>query len=214
MKSIISLPVGSVAANCYLLSSDIGNCLIIDPGAEPERIIREIINAGFTPKHILLTHGHHDHIGGVKRLLQHFPEMKVFIGTNDLELLQDVEKSYVPKNYLNKEDYLIDEVELLREGDQLRLDELTIQVLETPGHTKGGVTYRCEKKLFTGDTLFFKGSGQFDLYGGNFDELKQSLKRLAELDGDYEVYPGHGAVTTLAFERNYNPYMPNKLSED
>ncbi len=89
----------------------------------------------------------------------------------------------------------------------ISLGSTEIKVMETPGHTKGGVCYIADQVIFTGDTLFFCSCGRTDFPGGSFSEIKNSLQRLAALNGDYRVYPGHDRATTLAFERQNNPYM-------
>lgn len=209
----ITLTVGILAANCYLLCSDQGNCAIIDPGANPKRIAREITEAGLSPKMILLTHGHHDHFGAAKELLTRFPKIPLYIGEEDLELLSDPVKSYASTRTKNLENFLIHEAHELSDGDELHLDELTIRVLHTPGHTKGSVVYVCKDSMFSGDTLFLEDCGNCDFYGGSFAKMKTSLKHLAELPEDYTVYPGHGPSTTLSFEREHNPYMPIGLQK-
>ena len=108
---------------------------------------------------------------------------------------------------LDWSNYYLPEVKEIEEGRKLSLDDLTIKVIETPGHSLGGVCYLCGEVIFAGDTLFRETVGRCDLYGGNFDTLRQSLAKLAALEGDYTVYPGHGDSTTLAYERQNNPYM-------
>lgn len=209
----ITLTVGLLAANCYLLCSAQGNCAIIDPGANPKRIAREIAAAGLSPKMILLTHGHHDHFGAAKELLRQFPNIPLYIGEEDLELLKDPVKSYASTRTTKLENFLIDEAQGLSDGEELLLDELTVQVMHTPGHTKGSVVYLCKDSMFSGDTLFLNDCGNCDFYGGSFAKMKASLKELAELSQDYIIYPGHGPSTTLSFERENNPYMPIGLQK-
>ena len=96
---------------------------------------------------------------------------------------------------------------MLREGSQIQVGPLTFDTLETPGHTPGGVTFRCGDALFTGDTLFQGSCGRTDLPGGSMEQELRSLARLASLEGDYEVYPGHMEASSLDFERRYNPYL-------
>ena len=90
---------------------------------------------------------------------------------------------------------------------EVQLDELAFTCIETPGHTEGGVTYRVDGALFTGDTLFKESAGRTDLYGGDYGKLKASLAKLAALEGDFAVYPGHGDATTLEYERQTNSYI-------
>lgn len=204
---ITNLPVGFLGTNCYILCSAKSSCAIIDPGAQPEKLAAEIEAKKLTVKYLLLTHGHHDHIGGVKKLMEKYTEAKLYIGKDDLEMLEDGEKSYAAVRSSNADEYLIKNAVALEEGQELELDELTIRALFTPGHTKGGVTFVCRDVLFSGDTLFRRDCGRTDLYGGDYEAIKLSLKKLSELEGDYTVYPGHGASTTLQYERVNNQYM-------
>ena len=204
---VIDIPVGMLGTNCYLLSSPEKNCVIIDPGAQPDKIANVIREEGLTPKYILLTHGHHDHIGGVKRLMELFPEVKMYIGKGDAEMLTQSDKSHALFRGMDSKDYIFDKTDTMGEGDTFTVDALTIRVLETPGHSLGGLTFLCENLMFSGDTLFLLEVGRTDLYGGSYPVLKQSLKKLCDLEGDYIVYPGHGESTTLEYERKGNPYI-------
>ena len=200
------MPVGLLGTNCYLLISDKNSCAVIDPGAQPEKIAKVIKDKGLTPRYILLTHGHHDHIGGVKKLLAAF-EMPLYIGQGDGELLTDDQKNRAALRYPNTDEYTINGAQLLEDGQELTLDELTIKVIATPGHTRGGVCFLCKDVIFSGDTLFRDDIGRCDLYGGDYDVMLESLQKLAALPGDYTVYPGHGENTTLEYERKNNRYI-------
>lgn len=204
---ITIMPVGLLGTNCYLLASEAGGCAVIDPGAQPEKICGEIAKRGYIPRCILLTHGHHDHIGGVKKLREQYPEVPLYIGAADNELLEDGRGSRILSQKLSQAQYEFGEAELLQDGQELELDELKIRVITTPGHTKGGVCYVCGDTIFSGDTLFLGDVGRTDLYGGDYAVLKSSLQKLAGLPGDYTVYPGHGEHTTLEHERKNNRYI-------
>lgn len=204
---IAIIPVGMLGTNCYLLESKQKNCAVIDPGAQAEKIIKLIQKEGLTPKMVLLTHGHHDHIGGVNQLLEEYPGIPVYIGEEDLAMLEDTDKNRAAYRYDNLEAYIISHGEAIGEGETLELDELTIRVLHTPGHTRGGLIYLCGDAMFAGDTLFYENCGRCDLEGGDYPTMLQTLKRLAELEGDYIVYPGHGQSSTLEHERQHNRYM-------
>ncbi len=205
MKVIIA-PVGTLGTNCYIAGSESGDAFVVDPGAQPEKLAGILKEQNLTPKYILLTHGHYDHIGGVKGLMEKFPDITLYIGENDKEMLEDASKSYANR-WDDGEDHRILGAQTLKEGDTLEVGNLTVSVLDTPGHTKGGVCYLCGDVIFSGDTLFRGDIGRCDLYGGNFDVMKQSLAKLAALEGDYTVYPGHEQSTTLDYERAYNPYL-------
>lgn len=204
---IAIIPVGMLGTNCYLLQSEKKSCAIIDPGAQGKKILDIIEKEGLTPRMILLTHGHHDHIGAVKEIAKKCTDIKVYIGADDLELIEDATKNRAAMHFQQTDDYIIKGAETLKDGQELTVDELTIRVVTTPGHTRGGVAYLCRDVMFSGDTLFAGECGRCDLYGGDYEVMKKSLKKLAELEGDYEVYPGHGDSSTLEKERKTNRYM-------
>lgn len=209
---IITIPVGSLGTNCYILCSKAHCCAVIDPGAQPEKIIERIKEEKLTVRYILLTHGHHDHIGGVKKLAAEFEDVKVFIGKGDAEMLGDAKKSLASLRYAKSDEFIIENAETLIEGQELELDELKIRAIETPGHTKGGCSYICRDAIFSGDTLFYGDVGRCDLYGGDYEVMKKSLRKLAELEGDYRVYPGHGDSSSLEYERMHNTYIAEACS--
>ena len=198
-------PVGPIGTNCYIVEEE-GSCAVIDPGAQSARLGAFLEANGLSPSHILLTHGHYDHIGAVKALREKFG-CKLVIGRGDAELLSDLEKSLGCMGMEPPETYLMTPDLLVGEGDTVKAGELAFEVFETPGHTKGGVSYRCGDALFTGDTMFAGNIGRTDFYGGSYREIIASLKKLAALPGDYRVLPGHGPESTLSWERELNPYM-------
>lgn len=205
--------LGMLGTNCYLLISSGNKCIVIDPGAQSGKLISYFEDKNITPVYILLTHGHHDHIGAVKKLMEAYPECRLYIGKNDVELLGDGQKSLAMLKYNDASDFLVQNANPLNEGDTVSLDEIEIKVINTPGHTRGGVTYICGDNLFTGDTLFCGDVGRTDLYGGDWNTLKASLKKLADLDGDFAVYPGHGDSSTLNRERKQNVYMNGQYNQ-
>lgn len=212
---MIWITVGTLEANCYILPASAGRGVVIDPGDEGEKISEELDKNGLYPAWILLTHGHHDHIGAVRTLKARYPETKVAVGQEDVELLNDTSKS-LPFMYLPKEELLREDL-ALGDGDVIEEGELSFQAVATPGHTKGGMCFICqrrgeaEKLLFTGDTLFDGEIGRCDLYGGNYLTMLDSLRKLAALPGEYHVYPGHGGDTTLDRERRVNLYMKDAI---
>lgn len=207
---LITLPVGAIGTNCYIAVSKENNCIIIDPGANAQKIINEIEKIKATPKYILLTHGHYDHIGAVKKLSKYFKNLPFYIHQNDVEMLCDPEHVYGSMRSIGEDDYKFESVEnTLKEGDEIAVDELKIKVVETPGHTKGGVIYLLDDIMFAGDTLFREEIGRVDLYGGDHEVMKNTLKKLVNLPGNYTVYPGHGEATSLDYERKNNFYINN-----
>ncbi len=195
---IITLPVGMLAANCYLLCSDSNNCAIIDPGAEPERIAKKITEQNLIPKMILLTHAHFDHIGGAAALQEKYG-VPVWLHRSDWELALDPVKNL--SSMLGSRQFAVHPDRALEDKGQLHLDEITIGVIETPGHTPGGVSLLAGGALFSGDTLFDGGYGRTDFWGGDWNALSDSLQKLLRLPGETKVYPGHGSDTTIAAQR-------------
>ena len=193
------LQVGPIGTNCYFLQDEeSGLMAIIDPGDDWERILHQVKKAEGEVKYILLTHGHYDHTTAVPDLVKALPGVQVYIhqadangaGSQLFPLAAQVKD-------LNNYD----------EGDTLSLGSLTIEVLHTPGHSKGSVTLKVGDVLFTGDTLFCGSCGRTDLRGGSYEEIMASLKRLGELEGDFHVCPGHDRTSTLERERKYNPFL-------
>ena len=195
MLNILTLPLGSYQTNCYIAwAENADSCIVIDPGYEPETVLAEVWRLGKTIDAILLTHGHFDHVGGV-RFLAERGDAPIYIHSAELTLPESFTDG--PLVYTRNYD----------EGDVLELAGLSLQVIHTPGHTPGSVCLLCEDTMFSGDTLFMDSCGRTDFPGGDGTLMHQSLRRLAELPGDYKVLPGHGPATQLAQERKYNPYL-------
>lgn len=197
-----SLTVGLIGTNCYLLwDESAGNAAaIVDPGGSADLILNKIKQEKLDVKMILLTHGHFDHVMGVPDLLEAYPDLPVYITETDYPEARDGGQF----GYRMGE---VSSVQFYDEGDTVELGRLKIDVLRTPGHTPGSVTLRVEDVLLTGDTLFCGSCGRTDFPGGSYADMQRSLKRLADLPGDYRVYPGHEGSTTLDYERRYNPFM-------
>ena len=200
---IITTVVGSLQTNCYLLiDEETKLAALIDPGDNAEKLLALIKSEGVTLKYILLTHGHRDHTLAVPAVKQAIPEAEVYIGEAD---------AHSTGIYHYPLADLIPDLKFYGEGDTLALGSLTIRVMATPGHTLGGVTLLVGDAMFCGDTLFAGSVGRTDLPGGNAMQLFASLRRLGGLAGDCTVYPGHMEKTTLAREREYNPYLRQAL---
>ena len=185
------LTLGDYQTNCYLVSDGAGNTAVIDPGYEPQTILARLQAEHLHPCAILLTHGHFDHVGGVKALAEaaHLP-----VWLNEKELTLPPSLTDGPLYYTNG----------YGEGDTVRVGELEFSVLETPGHTPGSVCLRCSDVLFSGDTLFAGSCGRTDFPGGSETDMKASLHRLSQLPGPLTVCPGHGPTTTLEREHVFN----------
>ena len=204
--------LGELATNCYLLIDEAsGEAAIVDPADEAERLQHAVEDAGVTLRYILLTHGHRDHTLAAPRLHELFPDAEVYIHAAD--------KGSVGM-YSHPMDELIgDALKFYGEGDTLPLGGLTLEVLHTPGHTGGSVCLKCvqgdsrapltsgSRALFTGDTLFAGSMGRVDLPGAQPERMFSSLGRLARMEGEYDVLPGHGETSTLSHERQYNLYL-------
>ena len=195
---IKTLPVGLIETNCYVVTDeDTLKCAIIDPGADSGTILDYIESNRLSPEAIFITHGHFDHTMALNAVRE-ATGAPVYINENEVD-----------RSGQNDRHKLADNGKLTwyAEGDVISVGNLKFTVLDTPGHSPGSVTLKCEGVLFTGDTLFHGDCGRTDLGGGSREVILQSLKRLAELDGDYEVYPGHEESTTLSSERSFNRDM-------
>ena len=198
------LQVGPIGTNCYILEDEAAKlAAVIDPGDEAEKILSVLKEDGVETRYILLTHGHYDHTTGVPDLHRALPEAQVYIHRADA---QGAGSRLFP---LAGE---IADLHFYDEGDTLPLGGLTIHVLHTPGHSKGGVTLQVGDVLFCGDTLFAGSCGRTDLNGGSYEEIMQSLKRLGQLPGDYHVCPGHDVTSTLERERKTNPFLREAMA--
>ena len=186
------LTLGLYQTNTYILSNGT-EAAVIDPGYEPDTILDAL--EGLTLKAILLTHGHFDHVGAVRELVA---ETGCEVWIHAAEGTMPPMVTAGPLYYTHTYD----------EGDTIcPITGVEITVLHTPGHTPGSVCLLCGRDLFSGDTLFEGSCGRVDLPGGNGHQMVASLRRLAALQADYQVHPGHGGSTALSAERRYNPYM-------
>jgi len=200
--------VGPVAENCYIARRDGSERgLIIDPGEEPERILEVVETLGITVEAILITHCHFDHIGAVAPVAK-ATGAPVWCPSLEVPVLADI-MSYVPwPGFGPYESYDADKT--VSGGEHLSFAGLEIDVVFTPGHSPGHVTYAIaeEKAVFSGDVLFKGSVGRVDLPGGDWGTLLESIRGLVEgYPEDTTVYPGHMAITTLGAERATNPFL-------
>ena len=194
---IKTIPVGQLETNCYVVTNeDTLECVVIDPGDESNAILDYIESNHLKCRAVMLTHGHFDHVGAADAVAGETGVPVYMNVRDDARRGGDAHLPYMLKE--NGKSY--------DDGDVIEAAGLRFEVLATPGHTPGGVTLRCGDALFTGDTLFKGSCGRTDLTGGNMEQELASLRRLCELDGDYEVYPGHMDASTLERERAFNYY--------
>ncbi len=201
---VIQMELGNFATNTYIIYDENLDAVIIDPAAEAKKIISTIEKNNLKPKFILLTHGHPDHVGALYELKEKY-NLKVYINEKDQEMLETNSTYFGPMLGLDIKDVKGDSY--LKDGQELSLGNLKFKIIETPGHTKGGVCILIENILFSGDTLFLGSMGRTDFPGGNEEEIFSSLKKLMELPDETVVLPGHGPKTTIGYERKYNPYV-------
>lgn len=204
MLQIKRMQVGQIGTNCYLLEDpEEKRCAVIDPGDQAGDIDAAIRQEGLNLEMILITHGHFDHVLAVPGLLEKWPGTPVYVHKQEVNW-QGTGDSYMllaPVPALHTVD----------EGDVIAFGSHKITVLHTPGHSPGSVCYQVGDVLFVGDTLFAGSCGRTDFVGGSVSEILLSLKRLAQLDGNFRVCPGHDRLTDLETERRTNPFVQQAL---
>lgn len=205
MVKITNIVSGYLGTNTYFIYREgETDCIVIDP-ANAESALKKCRELGVECKYILLTHGHFDHVLGVSKL-KDSTDAAIYIHEADAAALYDTKVSLGAMVGASHEPCTADFI--VNDGDILKLGSITLRVIATPGHTKGGVCYLFEEErtIFSGDTLFRLSVGRDDLPGGDGDELLNSIVyKLYSLNGDYRVLPGHLRETTLDFERKHNP---------
>jgi glyoxylase-like metal-dependent hydrolase (beta-lactamase superfamily II) len=207
MKIFTTL-AGSIGTNCYmLLSEDEKEAAIIDPADFIADYADKIVALGAELKYIILTHGHGDHTGGVPEFKKRFPGAKLAAGRHEEELLRNSSINF-SSEILGGKLNLTPDI-LLKDGDELTLGDLTLRIIETPGHTVGGISILVNNEiLFSGDTLFHASIGRTDLPTGDYDTLIRSIReKLFTLADDVRVLPGHMGETTIGFEKRNNPFL-------
>jgi len=203
-----TIVVGDLGVNCYLLADrDTKEGLVIDPGAEPERILAAINNSGIKVLHVLNTHGHFDHIGGNRKVTE-ATGGRLMISKEDEHFLSMASRSAAMYGLAAEDSpkpaaYLV-------EGDLIRFGRHELKVIHIPGHSPGGSCFYLAKEgiLISGDSLFAESIGRTDLPGGSQAQLVGSIRaKLMTLPEETKVFPGHGPSTSIGHEKRHNPYL-------
>ena len=198
-----SASFGGMGNNCYLIVDEKTNqSALVDCTEYSQKMVDLIGDTDL--KYILLTHGHFDHITGTKAVKEKYG-CSVAISEEDKDMLSSGRLSLA--FFTNSPQNDVEADNILKDGDVIKLGETEINVVSTPGHTRGSVCFIAEDYIFSGDTLFCCSCGRTDFPGGSVSEMMSSLKKLSELDGDYKIMPGHDETSTLEFERKNNPYL-------
>lgn len=201
-----AMTVGSYCSNCYIVASNnTREAAIIDPGADFIKIDAKIIELGLKPKMIILTHAHGDHICAVKEVIEKY-NTKVYIHEDDALALSDSKINF--SKVLFGKDISINADVKLKDGDVLELGDLKLEIIHTPGHTKGGICIKVGNIMMTGDTLFNNSIGRTDFPGGSFEEIIDSIQeKIFKYDEDIIIYPGHNSPSTIKSEKLSNPFV-------
>ena len=197
------LPLGLIRSNCYCVTGDKG-CIIIDAGFSSDKVLTLLKSHSDKEQLILLTHGHFDHIGGAEYLRKE-TGTPIAIGENDAAALSDNDVNMSTRFHAHYKAFTPDR--LLKDEETFSVGDLSVRVMETAGHTAGGVCYLINGALFSGDTLFYESVGRTDHPFGDTLKLIASVKKLYRLPDDTPVYPGHGSQTTIRYEKSNNPFV-------
>ena len=205
---ITNLPSGALQANTYLAVDEKTNeGFIVDPGGYNKVLTKEVRDNDVNIKYIILTHGHSDHICGVNEHKAEFPDAKIVAYKDEEAMLENPNLKQSPGfgvPYSTKADILVSD------GDELKVGDVTLKFIHTPGHTEGGMCIYVKeaKALFSGDTLFRQSIGRTDFPGGSYKEIMDSIrKKLFLLPDDTNVFPGHMGTTSIGFEKENNPFV-------
>ncbi|MBD3217682.1 MAG: MBL fold metallo-hydrolase [candidate division Zixibacteria bacterium] len=200
------LPVGMMEVNCYLVyDAESKEGVIIDPGDEGSHIIHRVEELGLKISQIILTHGHGDHIGAVEYIHKRLG-LKLAIGKGDAPMISDASSNLSQNLGLMLE--LPPPDVNLSEGDTIAVGNQKLTVIETPGHTLGGISLVGEGFVISGDLIFAGSIGRVDLPGGDYDTIITAIKtKILPLGDEYAIYPGHGPKTTVLQEKTFNPFL-------
>ncbi len=197
------LPLGHIKSNCYLISTE-KSAIVIDPGFNSLNVTEFLKTNCHKERLILLTHSHFDHIGGAYNLRTN-TNTKIAIGEKDNFGLSDTYINLSNKFHAGLLPFSADI--LLKDSEEYTVGDISFKVIHTPGHTVGSVCFLFENILFSGDTLFCESIGRTDFYGGDFNQLERSIKKLYSLDDNTIVLSGHGEKTSISHEKINNPFI-------
>ncbi len=203
---IKKLEVGPIMANCFIVGCETTKeAAVIDPGDDADRILMALSKSELRVKYLINTHGHFDHVGANRRM-KDVTGAELAIHPDDEPMLEELSRSALMFG-LSAENSPPADI-LLNDGDEIKFGEITLQIIHTPGHSKGGICLYTKGHLFAGDTLFAGSIGRTDLPGGDYDTLISSIKeKLLGFDDDTVVYTGHGPETTIGNEKRMNPFL-------
>lgn len=200
------IKVGPLPTNCYIVcDTAAAAAVIIDPGAEPGRILAALEETGCTAEFVLLTHGHADHMSAANEVAAK-TGAKLCVPEGDKELINKPALNCYQMLFRSNFVPLRPDI-ILHDGEIITFGNTELRVLATPGHTEGSVCFISADSMFSGDTVFKEGVGRTDLPSGSSKNLMASLKRISEIDGDMQLLPGHGEFSTLLYEKANNPYF-------
>ena len=197
--------VGPLQVNCYVIYGEKNpDAIIVDPGDEPEKILRHVKSRGLKISTIVCTHGHFDHTGGIyalreksgAKVLLHIDELPVYLSAESQGAVWGFNITQPPHPD-----------QFVQDGDEITTGDITVMVMHTPGHSPGGICLATERTVFTGDTLFAGSVGRTDFPGGSIEKLKISFKKIMSLPPETVLYPGHGNWTTVADEWRQNFFV-------
>ena len=203
---IKKLEVGPIMANCFIVGCEVTReACVIDPGDDADRILLELANNELTVKYLVNTHGHFDHVSANKKM-KSATGAKIAIHPEDEPMLSELSQSAKMFGLQSENSPPADIY--LNDGDEVKFGEITLQVIHTPGHSKGGICLYTKGHLFAGDTLFAGSIGRTDLPGGDYDTLISNIKqKVFAFDDDTTVFTGHGPETNIGTEKATNPFL-------
>jgi glyoxylase-like metal-dependent hydrolase (beta-lactamase superfamily II) len=203
---VIEYQTGPLRTNTYLVYDETKEAFLVDPGSYLKQISNNVASKELDLKYIVLTHGHGDHIGGIKQFKVDFPDIKV--------VALDAEKATLNDSVLNNSKILLggetsmDADIYVHDGETMKIGNMDLKFMATPGHTPGGMSILIGDVLFSGDTLFKTSIGRTDMPGGDYNQLIDSIRtKLFTLPDDTKVYTGHMGNTTIGWEKKHNPFV-------